>query len=155
MPMALSLALYSTLAQVSWVFSEWWLSVRDLEKGFCGWACGKLGLEDCSPYSIVELLDSDNFSGSMQGNNKVPGEDAQTSSVWDWMLCSLGRKRIETGYYYLNLSFAMVYLLMNITLHWRHEHKHTNSHSCHTFTIFLFVEYHQKSWFIGLTYTRY
>lgn len=81
MPMALSLALYSTLAQVSWVFSEWWLSVRDLEKGFCGWACGKLGLEDCSPYSIVELLDSDNFSGSMQGNNKVPGEDAQTSSV--------------------------------------------------------------------------
>nr|XP_023999444.1 transmembrane protein 169 [Salvelinus alpinus]XP_023999445.1 transmembrane protein 169 [Salvelinus alpinus]XP_023999446.1 transmembrane protein 169 [Salvelinus alpinus] len=81
MPMALSLALYSTLAQVSWAFSEWWLSVRDLEKGFCGWACGKLGLEDCSPYSIVELLDSDNFSGSMQGNNKAPGEDAQTSSV--------------------------------------------------------------------------
>ncbi|XP_010901739.1 transmembrane protein 169 [Esox lucius] len=81
MPVALSLALYSALAQVSWAFSEWWLSVRDLEKGFCGWACGKLGLEDCSPYSIVELLDSDNFSGTLQGNNKAPNEDARTSSV--------------------------------------------------------------------------
>uniref|UniRef100_A0A3P8TBW2 Transmembrane protein 169 n=1 Tax=Amphiprion percula TaxID=161767 RepID=A0A3P8TBW2_AMPPE len=79
MPMALSLALYSAVVQVSWAFSEWWLSVRDLEKGFCGWACGKLGLEDCSPYSIVELLDSDTVSGTLQ--SKAPSELAQTSSV--------------------------------------------------------------------------
>ncbi|XP_046902990.1 transmembrane protein 169 [Hypomesus transpacificus] len=79
MAMAVSLALYSAVVQVSWAFSEWWLSVRDLEKGFCGWACGKLGLEDCSPYSIVELLDSDTISGSMQG--KTPNELAQTSCV--------------------------------------------------------------------------
>lgn len=72
---SLSLGLYSAVVQVSWAFSEWWMSVRDLEKGFCGWACGKLGLEDCSPYSIVELLDSDTISGSLQGKN------LQTSSV--------------------------------------------------------------------------
>lgn len=79
MPLALSLALYSAVVQVSWAFSEWWQSVRDLEKGFCGWACGKLGLEDCSPYSIVELLDSDTVSGTLQ--SKAPSELAQTSSV--------------------------------------------------------------------------
>ncbi|KAM8856949.1 transmembrane protein 169 [Synchiropus picturatus] len=79
MPVALSLALYSAVVQVSWAFSEWWQVVRDLEKGFCGWACGKLGLEDCSPYSIVELLDSDTVSGTLQ--SKAPSELAQTSSV--------------------------------------------------------------------------
>lgn len=80
MPMALSLALYSAVVQVSWAFSEWWQAVRDLEKGFCGWACGKMGLEDCSPYSVVELLDSDTVSGTLQ--SKAPSEFAQTSSVW-------------------------------------------------------------------------
>ncbi|XP_068602836.1 transmembrane protein 169 [Brachionichthys hirsutus] len=79
MPMALSLALYSAVVQVSWAFGEWWQAVRDLEKGFCGWACGKLGLEDCSPYSIVELLDSDTVSSTLQ--SKVGSEHAQTSSV--------------------------------------------------------------------------
>ncbi|KAJ8350035.1 hypothetical protein SKAU_G00251650 [Synaphobranchus kaupii] len=79
MAVSLSLALYAALAQVSWVFAEWWLAARDLEKGFCGWACGKLGLEDCSPYSIVELLDSDTISGSLQ--RKRAGENLQTTSV--------------------------------------------------------------------------
>ncbi|KAM6934015.1 transmembrane protein 169 [Xenentodon cancila] len=79
MPMAVLLALYSAVVQVSWAFSEWWQAVRDLEKGFCGWACGKLGLEDCSPYSVVELLDSDTVSGTLQ--SKAPSEHAQTSSV--------------------------------------------------------------------------
>lgn len=79
MPMAVSLALYSAVVQVSWAFSEWWHAVRDLEKGFCGWACGKIGLEDCSPYSIVELLDSDTVSGTLK--SKAPSEFAQTSSV--------------------------------------------------------------------------
>ncbi|KAG9271652.1 transmembrane protein 169 [Astyanax mexicanus] len=79
MVVSLSLGLYSAVVQVSWAFSEWWLSVKDLEKGFCGWACGKLGLEDCSPYSIVELLDSDTISGSLQG--KAAGDSVQTSSV--------------------------------------------------------------------------
>ncbi|KAG5833890.1 hypothetical protein ANANG_G00280710 [Anguilla anguilla] len=76
---SVSLALYAAAAQVSWVFAEWWLAARDLEKGFCGWACGKLGLEDCSPYSVVELLDSDTISGSLQG--KHAPENLQTTSV--------------------------------------------------------------------------
>ncbi|KAG9349269.1 hypothetical protein JZ751_027712 [Albula glossodonta] len=79
MAVSLSLGLYAAVVQVSWVFAEWWLAVRDLEKGFCGWACGKLGLEDCSPYSIVELLDSDTISGSLQG--KLASENQQTTSV--------------------------------------------------------------------------
>ncbi|KAL4609008.1 transmembrane protein 169 isoform X1 [Arapaima gigas] len=79
MAVSLSLGLYAAVVQVSWAFSRWWGAVRDLEKGFCGWACGKLGLEDCSPYSVVELLDSDTLSGSLQGKN--PGENLQTTSV--------------------------------------------------------------------------
>ncbi|KAI1898323.1 hypothetical protein AGOR_G00071140 [Albula goreensis] len=79
MAVSLSLAVYAAVVQVSWAFREWWLAVRDLEKGFCGWACGKLGLEDCSPYSIVELLDSDTISGSLQ--NKAAAENLQTTSV--------------------------------------------------------------------------
>ncbi|KAG5852484.1 transmembrane protein 169-like [Anguilla anguilla] len=79
MAVSLSLALYAAVVQVSWGFREWWLAVRDLEKGFCGWACGKLGLEDCSPYSIVELLDSNTISGSLQ--SKATDESLQTTSV--------------------------------------------------------------------------
>ncbi|XP_061082871.1 transmembrane protein 169-like [Conger conger] len=79
MGVSLSLAVYAAVVQVSWVFAEWWLAVRDLEKGFCGWACGKLGLEDCSPYSIVELLDSDTVSRSLRG--KHAAENLQTTSV--------------------------------------------------------------------------
>ncbi|XP_051937493.1 transmembrane protein 169 [Hippocampus zosterae] len=79
MPVAVSLALYSAVVQVSWAFSAWWHAVRDLEKGFCGWACGKMGLEDCAPYSIIELLDSDTVSSTLQ--SKAPRELAQTSSV--------------------------------------------------------------------------
>ncbi|KAJ8352358.1 hypothetical protein SKAU_G00238340 [Synaphobranchus kaupii] len=79
MALSLSLALYAAVVQVSWAFREWWLAVRDLEKGFCGWACGKLGLEDCSPYSIVELLDSNAICGSLQ--SKATDENLQTTSV--------------------------------------------------------------------------
>ncbi|XP_062907563.1 transmembrane protein 169 [Mobula hypostoma] len=75
---SLSISIYTAVTQISWSFAEWWLSVRDLEKGFCGWLSGKLGLEDCSPYSIVELLESDNVSGSLSGK-PVPAE--QTSAV--------------------------------------------------------------------------
>ncbi|TRY62290.1 hypothetical protein DNTS_025840 [Danionella cerebrum] len=73
------LGVYTAVTQLSWVFGEWWLAVRDLEKGFCGWMCGKLGLEDCAPYNVVELLDSDNFSGTLQG--KRMEEVEQTSNL--------------------------------------------------------------------------
>lgn len=77
--LSLGMAFYAAFAQLSWVFAEWWLAVRDLEKGFCGWACGKMGLEDCAPYSVVELLDSDTLSGTLQ--MKRVDEAEQVSSV--------------------------------------------------------------------------
>ncbi|XP_038605186.1 transmembrane protein 169 [Tachyglossus aculeatus] len=53
-----SLGLYAALAQLSWSWGAWWRAARDLEKGFCGWLCGRLGLDRCAPYSVVELLDA-------------------------------------------------------------------------------------------------
>ncbi|XP_068543256.1 transmembrane protein 169 [Anas acuta] len=79
MVVSFSLGLYSAVTQVSWSFADWWHAVRDMEKGFCGWLCSKLGLEDCSPYSIVELLDSDNISGSLSGKSSAQG--VETSAV--------------------------------------------------------------------------
>ncbi|KAM3916286.1 transmembrane protein 169 [Leptodactylus fuscus] len=76
---SLSLATYTAVTQISWSFGEWWHSVKDMEKGFCGWLCSKLGLEDCSPYSIVELLDSDNISGSLSVKGSTQG--VETSAV--------------------------------------------------------------------------
>ncbi|KAJ7345928.1 hypothetical protein JRQ81_001878 [Phrynocephalus forsythii] len=75
MVVAFSLGLYTALTQVSWAFGDWWHAVRDMEKGFCGWLCSKLGLEDCSPYSIVELLESDNISGSLSAKGSAQGEE--------------------------------------------------------------------------------
>ncbi|XP_062974735.1 transmembrane protein 169 isoform X2 [Elgaria multicarinata webbii] len=70
-----SLGLYTAVTQVSWAFGHWWHAVRDMEKGFCGWLCSKMGLEDCSPYSIVELLDSDNVSGTLSAKGSAQGEE--------------------------------------------------------------------------------
>nr|XP_033802029.1 transmembrane protein 169 [Geotrypetes seraphini] len=78
MALSLSLGLYTAVTQISWSFMEWWHTVRDMEKGFCGWLCSKLGLEDCSPYSIVELLDSDNVSGSLSGRGSAQGVETST-----------------------------------------------------------------------------
>ncbi|XP_075034789.1 transmembrane protein 169 [Mixophyes fleayi] len=76
---SVSLAIYTSVTQISWSFGEWWHAVKDMEKGFCGWLCSKLGLEDCSPYSIVELLDSDNISGSLSVKGSTQG--VETSAV--------------------------------------------------------------------------
>ncbi|XP_051839552.1 transmembrane protein 169 [Antechinus flavipes] len=79
MAVASSLGLYAAVVQLSWSWGAWWLAARDMEKGFCGWLCSKLGLEDCSPYSIVELLESDNISGSLSTKDATQGEE--TSAV--------------------------------------------------------------------------
>lgn len=77
--MASSLGLYAAVVQLSWSWGAWWQAARDMEKGFCGWLCSKLGLEDCSPYSIVELLESDNISGNL--SNKDSTQEVETSTV--------------------------------------------------------------------------
>ncbi|XP_056323624.1 transmembrane protein 169a isoform X2 [Danio aesculapii] len=79
MALCVCMGVYAAVSQLSWVFGEWWLAVRDLEKGFCGWMCGKLGLEDCAPYNVVELLDSDTLSGTLQGKRMEDVE--QTSNL--------------------------------------------------------------------------
>ncbi|XP_056591467.1 transmembrane protein 169a [Triplophysa dalaica] len=79
MVLCFCMGVYAAVNQLSWVFGEWWLAVRDLEKGFFGWMCGKLGLEDCAPYDVVELLDSDTLSGTLQGRRMEDVE--QTSSL--------------------------------------------------------------------------
>ncbi|CAO2624910.1 Transmembrane protein 169 [Lemmus lemmus] len=79
MAMASSLGLYAAVVQLSWSWGAWWRAACDMEKGFCGWLCSKLGLEDCSPYSIVELLESDNTSGNL--SNKDPLQGVETSTV--------------------------------------------------------------------------
>lgn len=79
MAMASSLGLYAAVVQLSWSWGAWWRAACDMEKGFCGWLCSKLGLEDCSPYSIVELLESDNTSGNL--SNKDPIQGVETSTV--------------------------------------------------------------------------
>ncbi|XP_015461379.2 transmembrane protein 169a isoform X1 [Astyanax mexicanus] len=73
--LCVGVAAYAAATQLSWSIAAWWQAVADLEKGVCGWACGKLGLEDCAPYSVVELLDSDTLSGTLQSRRE------ETSSV--------------------------------------------------------------------------
>lgn len=79
MAMASSLGLYAAVVQLSWSWGAWWQAARDMEKGFCGWLCSKLGLEECSPYSIVELLEYDNISGNL--STKDPTQEVETSTV--------------------------------------------------------------------------
>ncbi|KAL7824704.1 hypothetical protein SRHO_G00310790 [Serrasalmus rhombeus] len=73
--LCVGVAAYAAATQLSWSIGAWWQAVGDLEKGVCGWVCGKLGLEDCAPYNVVELLDSDTLSGTLQSRRE------ETSSV--------------------------------------------------------------------------
>ena len=54
---SLGLGFYSSLVQIGFSFDTWWNVVHDLEKGFYGWLCHRLGLEECSPYELVILTD--------------------------------------------------------------------------------------------------
>jgi len=54
---SLGLGLYASLVQISCKFSIWSSVVWDFEKGFYGWLCRHLSLEDCSPYELVILTD--------------------------------------------------------------------------------------------------
>uniref|UniRef100_S4RHY9 Transmembrane protein 169b n=1 Tax=Petromyzon marinus TaxID=7757 RepID=S4RHY9_PETMA len=74
---SLSLAAYAAVAQLSWSFTAWWGAVSDPEKGFFGWLCSHLGLEECAPYSIVELIES---GAAPSGHGGGGGDDSDVDS---------------------------------------------------------------------------
>lgn len=52
---AFFLGLYGCIIQLSWFLNHWCREIRDLEKGFYGWVCNKVGISQCAPYNIVIL----------------------------------------------------------------------------------------------------
>lgn len=54
---SIGLAVYSGLIQISMKFTKWSNEIADIEKGFYGWLCNCLHLDDCSPYEVVILTD--------------------------------------------------------------------------------------------------
>lgn len=51
------LGFYAGVIQISWYLDSWSKEITDWEKGFYGWLCSSIGLEDCSPYEVVILTD--------------------------------------------------------------------------------------------------
>ncbi|XP_028931489.2 transmembrane protein 169 [Ornithorhynchus anatinus] len=76
-----SLGLYAALAQLAWSWGAWWRAARDLEKGFCGWLCGRLGLDRCAPYSVVELLDATGADTPAGPSPRPAAPPVETSAV--------------------------------------------------------------------------
>lgn len=52
---SISLGLYAGFIQISWFFYAWQKEITDWEKGFYGWLCSVIHLEDCAPYEVIVL----------------------------------------------------------------------------------------------------
>lgn len=66
----IGLGLYAACIQISWSFASWQKEITDLEKGFYGWLCSVMNLEECSPYQVVVLTEIKITSDSEKCNSQ-------------------------------------------------------------------------------------
>merc|ERR1719322_154195 len=52
---SLSVAIFAAFVQISWNFDDWKDELNSFEKGFFGWFCYKISLDECSPYDVIEI----------------------------------------------------------------------------------------------------
>lgn len=70
------LGFYAGIIQISWYLDSWSKEITDWEKGFYGWLCSTIGLEDCSPYEVVILT---NIQVTATNQEPPSKDDSQNS----------------------------------------------------------------------------